>query len=78
MPNVLILGATSDIGFAIAKKFASEDYAVQLASRNVEQLSSFKSDISIRYNVPCSVHAFDAEKFETHPGFYQSLEVKPD
>ena len=78
MPTVLILGATSDIGFAIARKFASQKYGVQLAARNVDQLETFKSDISIRYGVPCSVHSFDAEKFETHADFYQSLEVKPD
>jgi decaprenylphospho-beta-D-erythro-pentofuranosid-2-ulose 2-reductase len=78
MPTVLVLGATSDIGFAIARRFASEKYGVQLASRNIEQLQSFQSDIEIRYNVPCSVHAFDAAKFETHSQFYESLPVKPD
>ena len=78
MPNVLILGATSDIGLAIARKFASEKYGIQLASRNIEQLETFKKDISIRYGVSCSVHAFDADKFETHAAFYRSLEVKPD
>lgn len=78
MPSVLILGATSDIGFAIARKFASEKYAVQLAARNVSQLKTFQSDIEIRYGVPCSVHHFDANKFETHQEFYDSLSAKPD
>jgi short-subunit dehydrogenase len=78
MPTVLILGATSDIGFAIARKFASEKYAVQLAARNVSQLKTFLSDIIIRYCVPCSAHAFDAAEFETHQSFYNSLDPKPD
>lgn len=78
MPTVLILGATSDIGFAIARKFASEKYAVQLAARNINQLKTFQSDIEIRYNVSCSVHDFDANKFETHQSFYNSLNPKPD
>ena len=78
MPTVLILGATSDIGFAIAKKFASEKYAIQLAARNVNRLKPFQSDIEIRYGVPCSTHAFDAADFETHDTFYNSLIPKPD
>jgi short-subunit dehydrogenase len=78
MSTVLILGATSDIGFAIAKKFASEKYAIQLAARHINQLKTFQSDIEIRYNVPCSVHEFDATRFETHASFYESLPVKPD
>jgi len=78
MPTVLILGATSDIGFAIAKKFASEKYAIQLAARNVDQLKTFQSDIEIRYGVPCTVHTVDAENFESHQSFYNSLSPKPD
>jgi decaprenylphospho-beta-D-erythro-pentofuranosid-2-ulose 2-reductase len=57
MPTVLILGATSDIGFAIAKRFATEKYDVQLAARKPEQLQAFQSDIQIRYGVNCTTHA---------------------
>jgi decaprenylphospho-beta-D-erythro-pentofuranosid-2-ulose 2-reductase len=78
MPTVLILGATSDIGFAIAKKFASEKYDVQLAARNVEQLRPMQSDIQIRYNVNCTIHQFDALNFSSHQSFYDSLSPKPD
>jgi decaprenylphospho-beta-D-erythro-pentofuranosid-2-ulose 2-reductase len=78
MSTVLILGATSDIGFAIAKKFASEKYAIQLAARNINQLTTFQSDIAIRYGVPCSVHSIDAENFESHQSFYGTLSPKPD
>jgi len=78
MPTVLILGATSDIGFAIAKKFASEKYDVQLAGRNTSQLQPLQTDIQIRYGVSCSIHAFDAVSFESHQSFYESLLPKPD
>lgn len=78
MSTVLILGATSDIGSAIAKKFASEKYNVQLAGRNIDQLKPLQSDIEIRNSVSCSVHSFDAMKFETHQSFYNSLSPKPD
>jgi short-subunit dehydrogenase len=78
MPTVLLLGATSDIGFAIAKKFASKGYDVQLAARNGEQLKPFQSDIEIRYGSKCSVHSFDALDFASHQSFYNELSPKPD
>ncbi len=78
MPTILILGATSDIGFAVAKKFASEKYAVQLAGRNPAALEPLRADLEIRYNVPSSVHRFDAEDLLSHASFYASLPVKPD
>lgn len=78
MPTVLILGATSDVGYAIARKFASEKYDVQLAARNTHQILPLQSDLAIRYNIPCSVHSFDALEFQSHQTFYHSLPVKPD
>ena len=78
MPTALILGASSDIGFAIAKNFASEKYNIQLAGRNVKQLESLQSDIRIRYQVDCTVHHFDALDFNAHRAFYHGLPVSPD
>ena len=78
MSTVLILGATSDIGFAIAKKFASEKYDVQLAGRRLDQLEPLQRDLVIRYEVNCSIHNFDAADFASHQSFYDSLALKPD
>ena len=78
MATVLILGATSDIGAAIAKKYASENYGIQLAARKPAVLEPLKSDISIRYPVACSTHAFDAVDYASHEGFFQNLLPKPD
>ena len=78
MPTVLLLGATSDMGFAISRKFAAEKYDVQLAARNPEQLKAYQSDIMIRYGVHCTVHAFDALDFASHQKFYNELPSKPD
>jgi short-subunit dehydrogenase len=78
MATALILGATSDIGFAIAKKFASQKFDIQLAGRKPEQLQALQTDIQIRSGVNCSVHSFDALKFETHKAFWDSLQPKPD
>lgn len=78
MPTALILGASSDIGFAIAKKYASAKYDIQLAGRSLKQLAILQSDISIRYGVSCSIHHFDALEFDNHRQFFDSLSVKPD
>jgi short-subunit dehydrogenase len=78
MPTVLLLGATSDIGFAIAKGFAAQGYDVQLAGRNPAQLTPMQSDLQIRYNVSCSIHSFDALDYNGHAAFYHALPVKPD
>lgn len=77
MPAALILGATSDIGFAIARSFAEQRFEILLAARHPQQLEAFRSDIGIRYNVQCSAHAFDAERFDTHAAFYEALPTVP-
>lgn len=78
MSTVLLLGATSDMGFAIAKKFASEKYNVQLAARSIEQLTPMQSDLQIRGGINCTLHTFDAMNFASHQSFYDSLSPKPD
>lgn len=78
MPSVLILGATSDMGFATAKKFAAQQYNIQLAGRNLQALAPLQSDVQIRYGVTCSTHLFDAMDFNSHAAFYTSLTEKPD
>ena len=78
MPTVLILGASSDMAIAIAKKFAANQYNVQLAARNTEQLKPLQSDIHVRYHVECTLHALDALAFSSHQAFFDSLSPKPD
>ena len=57
---VLILGARSDIGKAVAHKFASLGHPIQLAARNADSLNIDKKDLELRYAVPVTVHNFDA------------------
>ena len=45
--TVLILGARSDIAMAVAHRFASQGYDIQLAARNLEHFLADKSDLSI-------------------------------
>jgi decaprenylphospho-beta-D-erythro-pentofuranosid-2-ulose 2-reductase len=78
MPTVLILGAGSDIAVAIARKFAAEGYAIQLAARNAGRLQPLRSDLSIRHEVSCTLHEFDAESPQQHAAFFASLDPMPD
>jgi decaprenylphospho-beta-D-erythro-pentofuranosid-2-ulose 2-reductase len=78
MPTVLLLGASSDMAVAIAKKFAANGYGVQLAARNSARLQPLQTDLSIRYNTSCTLHEFDAERFSGHEAFFNSLSPRPD
>jgi decaprenylphospho-beta-D-erythro-pentofuranosid-2-ulose 2-reductase len=78
MPTVLVLGAASDMAMAIARSFASHQYTVQLAARNVSRIAAFQSDIQIRHNVSCTLHEFDALQYASHGAFFESLQPKPD
>ena len=57
---VLILGGRSDIGLAIAHRFAAAGHPIQLAARNAEGLAPEKTDLEVRYRVKVTLHEFDA------------------
>jgi len=78
MSTVLLLGATSDMAVAIARKMAEKGNNIQLAARNANRLEALQSDIAVRYNVNCTIHEFDATDFSSHESFYQSLSPRPD
>jgi decaprenylphospho-beta-D-erythro-pentofuranosid-2-ulose 2-reductase len=66
------------MAIAIARKFASHQYNIQLAARNTAALQPLQSDISIRYNVQCTLHTFDALNFASHAAFVHQLNPLPD
>lgn len=77
--NLLVLGANSDVAYAVARKFARREQAeIVLASRNLELLEKKVKDIRVRYNVPARALAFDAARFSTHSDFFRQLTPKPD
>lgn len=78
MATVLILGAASDMAIAIAEKFASKGYNIQLAARNVDRLQPLQSDLAIKFGSRVSIHEFDAVDFNTHKSFFDQLAPKPD
>jgi len=77
--NLLVLGANSEIGTAIAHTFAREKGAdVILASRNLESLEKKAMDIALRYQVQAEPARFDALDYNSHHDFYKGLIKKPD
>jgi len=74
---VLILGARSDIGLAVARRFAADGHPVQLAARDAATLDADRADIALRHDVPVSLHEFDALAIETHAGFVDGLPRLP-
>jgi short-subunit dehydrogenase len=75
---VLILGGRSDIGLAIAKVYAAEGHAVQLAARKAATLDAEKADIALRHGVEVSLHEFDALDVDTHEAFVDGLATLPE
>ena len=77
--NLLILGANSDIAYAIANQFAKQEKSdLYLASRNLELLDKKVEDLKIRHDVKVRAFEFDAGAYETHADFYHRLDPKPD
>ena len=77
--RILILGANSEIGQAVARKFAKEEHAdVYLASRDVDILQKRATDITTRYQIEASALYLDATNYPTHKQFYTGLNPKPD
>ncbi len=76
--SLLVLGAKSDIGIAIAHRFAKEGFDVQLAARNSNTLRNDCSDIKIRYGVDATFHELDALNISSHQKFLALLPNIPD
>ena len=76
--TILIIGAKSDIAIAVAHKFASEGYNLQLAARNSLELDAVVSDLKIKYEINVSAYELDILQYETFADFIDSLECLPD
>lgn len=66
MERILIIGATSAIAEATARRFASRGAHLYLLARNQERLATLASDLSIRGAHQVGYGAFDATAFERH------------
>jgi decaprenylphospho-beta-D-erythro-pentofuranosid-2-ulose 2-reductase len=73
---VVILGARSDIGRAIARRYAEAGCEVVLAARQSERLQADRADLETRYQVTARVAEFDLN--HTHPDrFFADLGEAP-
>lgn len=75
---VLIVGGTSDIGRAIAHRFARAGHPLYLAAREIGNLQDDRHDIEIRYGVAVSVHTLDILDTSAFDGFVRSLPALPE
>jgi short-subunit dehydrogenase len=64
--TVIVLGASSGIGRAVANELAQRGYDLVLAGRNAEELAAAAADLRLRHGVATSCQAFDALALETH------------
>ena len=76
--TLLLLGGGSDIGLAIARRFAASGHAIQLAARDVSALAPVAQDLEVRFEVAVSRHRFDALDTEGFERFVDSLRPLPD
>jgi decaprenylphospho-beta-D-erythro-pentofuranosid-2-ulose 2-reductase len=57
--SVLILGAASDIGIALAREYGKAGHALILAARDATRLATDAEDFRVRYQVPVSTVEWD-------------------
>jgi decaprenylphospho-beta-D-erythro-pentofuranosid-2-ulose 2-reductase len=73
---VVILGARSDIGRAIAHQYAASGCSIVLAARDSNRLAADQADLETRYRVAVRVAEFDLHKTEPDR-FFQELGEAP-
>lgn len=76
--KILILGAKSDIGIAIANKFALEGYDIQLAGRDVNEIKKIKSDLQKNYSINVEIYDFDVTNYDKFDNFINNLNTLPN
>jgi decaprenylphospho-beta-D-erythro-pentofuranosid-2-ulose 2-reductase len=76
--TVLILGGVSDMGLAIARKYAVHGWKIVLAARDGEFVERNVSDLALRHGASVSAARFDACRTGEHAAFLDGLGVLPD
>ena len=74
---VLILGGRSDVGRAVALRFAAAGHPIQLAARDAASLEEDKADIELRHRVEVSLHEFDVLDTAGHEAWVEALPELP-
>ena len=75
MRRVLIVGATSAIAEATARRFARRGDALFLAARSLERLQAIADDLRVRSAAQVETAAFDAADFASHAALVDQAEA---
>lgn len=73
---VVILGARSDIGRALARRYAEAGAEVVLAARRVKDLEADRADLEVRYGKRAQLAEFDVNAADPD-GFFAGLPEPP-
>ena len=72
MKRILIIGATSAIAAACARRWAGEGSAFFLVARNAEKLDQIAADLRARGAEAITTHTMDAMNFAAHAAMLQA------
>lgn len=75
--TVLVLGGRSEIGLAVAHRFAARGHPVVLAARNAAALEPARADLALRHGVDARVAEFDVLDTDRMAAFADGLGEVP-
>lgn len=78
MTPILIYGAHSDVGQALATQYAQAGHDLYLASRNTAELERLSQDLKLRHAISATVLPFDACDYDVQPKLYEGLNPRPE
>jgi NAD(P)-dependent dehydrogenase (short-subunit alcohol dehydrogenase family) len=76
--TMLLIGATSDIGLAVARAYAAAGWRVLVVARDPAAAARNAGDIATRSGAPAAVFALDVTAPGTFAAFAAALPVLPD
>ena len=74
MRNILIIGATSAIAEATARRFAAAGARFYLVGRNADRLAAIARDLEIRSGQPVAHESLDLDLLDQHPALLERAE----
>jgi decaprenylphospho-beta-D-erythro-pentofuranosid-2-ulose 2-reductase len=76
MQKILIIGATSAIAEACAKRFAGQGHRLYLLARNASRLESLAQDLRVRGAAAVYCATFEANALETHQALLEQVKTE--
>jgi decaprenylphospho-beta-D-erythro-pentofuranosid-2-ulose 2-reductase len=76
--TLLLVGATSDIGHAVARRYAEAGWRILLAARDPERARRNAEDLAARTGNPAPTLELDIQDHSRLPGFIDGLPALPD